>query len=213
MNTYRSNWLYCVAAIGLACRGGHARAAPITFEFSGIIDFVEADLGLDPSVAVGASFTGNYAFDPETVVDSAPNDSRVGAYYFGSSSHLVVHVGSYEFLTNDLGITIWNNVTGEDLYRVGSAQPFFSAGRQWIIMAFFLQDLTATAFNSDALPLTPPDLAEFEYDMSLAIIEDGHSAAISGTLTSLVPEPSTLMTVGLTVSLCIGRSVRRLAGL
>lgn len=203
------NWLLLSVGVGFACAASPARATPQVFEFSGIIDYVEDGLGMDSSVVEGATFMGSYRFDPATVVDGAVDDSRVGSYYLGSSSRLIIEIGHYEFVTSDLGILVWNNVNGEDLYEVGTATPFFSAGHQWILMAMLLRDRTGSAFVTDALPTTPPNLEDFSFETSIRIVEDGHSPAISGTLSSLVPEPSSLVTLAIGITVCAGRGLRR----
>ena len=89
---------------------------------------LEEELGLDDSVAVGVPFWGTYAYDSEAATDYYPDDGGVGYYSFGSTQTLLIHIGNYDFESNDLGVLIWDDFNGQDLYQVSSITGFHGGG-------------------------------------------------------------------------------------
>lgn len=172
-----------------------AMAAPQTFSFSGYIDYVSETLPLDGSVTAGVPFSGSYTFDPEGVSDSYPDIPGVGFYDF-PDGWMGVSIGNYEITSDGLGILIWNDRTSGDLYQAGDTSGFFSVGIWWSMMRLVLQDTTRTALDSDALPLYPPDVADFGTYHGLVFHTGDHAAAMTGVVTSLVPEPGMLALLG-----------------
>lgn len=76
-------------------------------------------------------------------------------------------------------------------------------------MGIFLSDYTRTAFNSDALPLTPPELADFPaYTRFSAGIPDQVGRVLGGPLSSLTPEPGSLVMLSLGIAGLLARRSR-----
>jgi hypothetical protein len=106
-----------------------ASATLVSAYFEGVITDVNANLGLDASVAPGVPFWGTYAYDTEAATDYYPGDGGVGSYSFGTTQTLLVHIGNYNFESNDLVVGILNNYFGTDLYQVSSIAGFPGGGR------------------------------------------------------------------------------------
>jgi hypothetical protein len=105
-----------------------ASAVVVSAYFEGVITDVNPNLGLDASVAPGVPFWGTYAYDTEAATDYYPGDGGVGSYSFGTTQALLVHIGNYNFESNDLVVGIWDDFYGEDLYQVSSIPGFHAGG-------------------------------------------------------------------------------------
>lgn len=185
-----------VSLVPLGATGG-AAAAPLTFYFEGYVTFIHDFLDLNESLYPGAPFTGSYTFDPAGATDASPDNPTVGYYYFGAGAHMRAQIGDYEFVTQDLGVLIWNDRASGDRYASVSVTPFTAAGYEWGGMSLALSDLSGMALDSDALPLGVPDLAGFPDGTYLVIEVPWHDVGIGGRLTSLTPEPGSLALLAL----------------
>ena len=193
----------------MALTAREARAEPMTFFFEGHIDTL-VDIGLDESVDIGTPFFGSYTFDPVGATDSSPDNPHFGFYGFLSPSHFSVTVGNYEFTTNDLLGVIGNDSLIGDLYYISSWSSFHSDGFTWEDMGVFLRDNTGTALDSDALPLTPPELEDFQDYAKFSAAIPGHPGPVlTGQLTSLTPEPGSLAILSFGAGIVAARRRRR----
>jgi hypothetical protein len=205
-----------VACAGLILLASVANAAPITFQFTGIVDstiaFYDPAFIDDPS---GATFTGIYTFD-DNATDTVAGSSSGG--YVGSGVTLSVTNQSFSFASVNIGV---NNFVGLDQYLVSFADAI-------TFLSIRLEDAQAGAFSTDALPLLPPALAPFETRfMTFQLSDPGFNALVdfNGTITALecvtgcdqqppvtpVPEPATvsLLAAGLGVLAARRRARRR----
>jgi hypothetical protein len=185
-----------VACAGLALFASAASAAPITFQFTGVVDTVAIfdDTFIDDPA--NATFTGTYTFEDNATDGDASSSS--GAY-LGSSVTLSVTNQNFSFAPVNIGII---NFVGLEQYLVNfaDAQTFLSIR---------LEDAAAAAFSSDALPVLPPALAPFETRfMTFQLADAGFNTLVdfNGTITALecltgcdqqppvtpVPEPATI---------------------
>jgi hypothetical protein len=198
----------------LVAFAGGARAEPITFVFTGTVSTVDDRFGLlDRSVTVGTRFTGSYTFE-STTPDSNP-DPTVGDYWHRVPGYgITVTLGNYTFRTNPADVEFLLEV-------VHRAPPPASTGDNYLLRSYRnsplapgllvdhiswqLDDPTGTALSSDALPLTPPNLADWTSIFGLTITggdapppfgdQDyfirGHVDSVSAI--TAVPEPGSLI--------------------
>lgn len=197
--------LFLVAMAIVATAEAHAE--PVTFSFGGYIDTL-ADIELDGSVTIGTPFSGSYTFDPVDAADSSPHDPHFGFYGFLAPSHLSITVGNYQFTSNDLLIGAIDNALLGDVYEAFNWSNFYSNGLEWYVMGIFLSDNTRTALDSDALPLTPPDLGDFPSYTVFSASIPGLGEVLGGPLTFLTPEPGSLAIVGLGAVFIVARRRR-----
>ncbi|MCB9849791.1 MAG: PEP-CTERM sorting domain-containing protein [Phycisphaerales bacterium] len=169
------------------------------------MDYVEDGLPFSDDLAPGMLFTGRYSYD-SGVADNAPENGSVGGYSFPNRA-MSVTVGPMDFATEDLAIGITNHSV-LDNYSAGNESDFVANGLLWHVMAITLRDTTATAFSSDALPVGPPNLDDFEFARIFFLLQPNRlSPSVTGQLTSirLVPEPGTLSLLVAGLFLCAHR--------
>jgi hypothetical protein len=121
-------------------------ADPVVFSFAGTLD-VE-DLG-------NLSFGGTYTFDSGALDENGDPD-------FGDYSALLsldLTIGSFSFLVP---------TPSDDYIHIGNSDPdgYIVAldglsGADSLSLSMFFVDASASVFDSDALPLTAPDLGSF----------------------------------------------------
>ena len=77
---------------------------------------------------------------------------------------MILTIGGNPFNANELlNIGVTNNIgSGVDQYTVLGQQGTPGGLSDFLTLELFLQDDQGTAFSSTALPLTPPDLSQFE---------------------------------------------------
>jgi hypothetical protein len=195
-----------LAGLGAACAG---LAAPVTFSFTGTVTDDPFGVGL-------VSFAGSYTFE------SAAGDAVPAA-----------STGSYDSSGPGFGIAVdfdagaaTASVVGT--LNIGIANDFADPVDQYTVtglagtveLGLFLEDLTATAFGSDALPQLPPALAAFgfrQFRWFDTDMNDPHE--ILGTVDSLVctagcgavPEPGSalLLVAALLAGSVVGLPPRR----
>ena len=180
-----------------------ATAMPITFAFSG---FLTDDPLLDPddpfggTIAAGTTFSGDFTFD-STALDGIADPQTANYTSLGAPFGLSVLIGGNLFTATDaLFIGVANDLAGRDQYLVTGI-----GGDLTVFL--MLEDLTATVFASDALPLTAPPLGAFAIRSFFLDDPDvgGNQVQIQGEIDSLtcascdaavVPEPGTLALFG-----------------
>lgn len=165
-------------------------ADDVTIEISATVAEVEDPDGLlGGAVQVGDTVTGQYTYDASTP-DSDSRFEGIGRYRQGSGYGITVDVGGLEFATDtayepardaDGNITeshyfleILNDrptILGDmDNYLIRSYHNRPLANGTFVEhISWQLDDPTATALSSAALPTTPPDLAAFESLFGLEI--------------------------------------------
>jgi len=131
----------------LVCAGS-AHAAPVVFGFTGQVT-ADAIGGCASVVACGA-VTGNYSFDSGAIDGSPAGDA--GLY---DATAISFSIDGTVFFTAASGVINVANFTTDQygLLAYGTA----NAGTA--VLSMLLEDLTANAFGSDALPLIPSALA------------------------------------------------------
>jgi hypothetical protein len=162
-----------LASLAAACT---AHAAPVTSSFTGNVTSDPFGLGL-------VSFAGSYTFESEAP-DAVPATSTGSYNSSGPGFGIAVDFDSgaaTASVTGALNIGIANDFAGPvDQYTVTGSTGTVELG-------LFLEDFTATAFGSDALPQLPPALADFAFRQFRWFDTDTNDPReILGTVDSLV---------------------------
>jgi len=191
-------------------------ANTIQINFAGEVDVVSGDAAFQSAFNTSQTVTGSYTFE-STTPDTSPLDPTfaqyalisytisVGSYTAqGVQSNLTVSNSGPPFNTSDY-IIVLSDTTGP---LVGTMLPYRSS--------LELYDGSELALNSDALPLTAPDLSAFPFaEWRLTFVDPANtsrSAFVSGPLTSLttasVPDAGAtfwLLSLGITAMAAAGR--------
>jgi hypothetical protein len=174
----RVHWLTWVVALSLGSLHWLAAvrpavAAPVPVVIVGTVATVEDPSGLlDGSVTAGGPFVGVYVFDSATA-DSNP-DPTVGDYWHTAAGYgISVWMGNYTFATDPAAVDFLVEVVDRpqgDNYLLRSYNNLPAAVGVWVDhIAWQLDDPTGTALANDALPLTPPNLADWQSWFGLTI--------------------------------------------
>jgi hypothetical protein len=161
-------------------------AASITFSFGGVFN---------PGQALSGTFNGTYSFDPAAADVNA--SGGIGTYNYLSATLSIQALGVAFGYVPIAGADVINVTDGPvDALGVGGTVSYAAPGVSIFFSGFSLVDPTGTAFNTAALPTTPPALSSFTtnvYDVNWTTAQGARNA--KGTLTSLqvaeVPEPTT----------------------
>ena len=192
------------------------QAELIQIGFSGIVDSVTDPYNLlENGVQTGNSISGSYIYDSETP-DSEPS-VYVGLYQHTTSPYgISLTIGTLTFQTDPANvnfvISTSNNYDGATLDVYGTASyNNLELDNGTIVDEFGLRfdDYSGAALSSDALPLTPLNLLQWE-DNGFGIYGSGYPIppiegdksvpfSIIGHVDSvwLIPEPTTLLLFGL----------------
>jgi len=185
------------------------RAAPITFQFTGTVTQSGS-----PDIDSTQLLTGSYTFDSALLNNCVAPDFVAGVGCYGPITAFSLSIGAFT-TSLDTAFTGLQDVfvsdTGSSPDTYGLAAPLLGVPLTLNQFVMRLSDSTMAALSSNALPLTPPVLANFDFN-SWELDLGGQVAAV-GTITSLravptaVPEPATLVLLGSGV--VAARRVRR----
>lgn len=168
----------------------------VTWTFGGQIDRVnDAHRFFGGIAEPGTPFQGTLTFDT-AAEDLAPDSLNTGRYDGGLQS-IELTIG-----TSDLPLIYPLTLHVEDDHPtngdVWSVLGFFFYNGTFAQFSWVLDDLDGTMFGSDLLAATPPILSVLESaDMAIEKIDSFSRPRVSGSLTSLVPEPSTSLLLGI----------------
>jgi hypothetical protein len=193
-----------VLAILLLCFCVPVRAELITIKLTGSVYLIN-----DPQSVLGGqihyndTITGTYTYDTSTP-DSESSDPSMGAYWFYiAPCGVSFTVNGFNFRTDPDNIQflfgVGNNYSGfGDLYSFRSFNNLpLSNGVLVNNIVWQLTDSSRSAFSSDALPTTAPNLANFDMDYGLNVSggSPDNYFHLSANITSatVVPEPATLL--------------------
>lgn len=179
-----------------------AKATLITIDIEGVVDIVgDAGNYLEGKIKVGDIITGFYTYE-STTPDSSLLDPVVGHYYHHSPpAGISLTVGGFEFRTDPSSVLfemliVNNNISGHDIYALGSFNNLsLSNGVAVELISWQLNDLTGTVFSSDLLPTTAPVLNDWQ--TNLLDIGGYRTFGIRGHVTTAIPEPVTMLMLGL----------------
>lgn len=186
-----------------------AKAALVTFQFTGEISSVTPTLGTARGISTGQPFSGSYTFETTTPdLDGSSNRGR----YQGITTFNVNMAGQAIVLPQtpiqqNNGIFIFDNEGAfRDRYSLNAdATGIEASGWRFQQMRLDMLDPSQNAFNNDSLPSTPPSLSSFaQRSASFTFVNRDASGNLLGfgsvesQVTSLtaVPIPATLLLFG-----------------
>ena len=175
-----------------------AQAALITIEITATVDFVYDPSGcLEGNIGVGDIITGTYTYESSTA-DSSPLDPIQGNYWhYGPPAGISLSVGGFDFQTNPADVEFCvavrnNNPSGDDIYAIVSYNNLALSNGSLVNDIYWqLNDHTASALSSDALPAIPPILDHWQANALHFRIDE--KSIVTAYVTSAVPEPATIV--------------------
>ena len=187
-----------LTAILLCCICLPVRADLITIGITGKISYVDDPQNVfGEQININDTITGTYTYDTSTL-DSNP-DPAIGDYWnYTTPCGFSVNIGNlvFESNSNDVKLIVEIENNGPtDSYLVRSRNNICSNGALVERIDWELEDYSATAITSDALPTTAPNLADWR-DYGLTITGPrGWDYGLTADITSvmLIPEPATLL--------------------
>jgi len=214
-------WIGAALATTLTvATNGAAWAAPITFNFSGVVAQTVFD-PFDPfggAVQTGSSLYTYVNFD-SVATDAIPGAGAGSYSWSGGTYGLAAFVGSLAFpVMRSLSISVVDgDLGGPDQYLVFASEGIAGGLGDYFSMSMLLEDGTGSAFSSDALPLTSPDFSKFA---TRSFTLNGQYTDASGEFIQyevqgnlVIPEPHTAALVGLGMLGCaVVRTRRKRAG-
>lgn len=206
--------LTCISFfVFLILASGVVQAAPMAYEFAGVIDWVfDSDSLLDGSVQRGTEFLGRFAFD-STAADSDP--SLVQGVYSGPSFSSSVICGSYSWFSGlGNGSIIVANGSSVDMLTLAT-EAFPVDSNIEVRMGGNLYDNSGRGFTCDALPIYPFSFSTFEeryfyvkgdrLPAGSALLEFGGRF----TAFTVVPEPTAVCLIAMATAFMRRRSIMR----
>jgi hypothetical protein len=198
--------LIAAGVCSLAFQGQRADATLITISIEAEVDYVE-DLGnyLEGRINPGDIITGTYTYE-STTPDTNPS-AYVGDYeHFAPPAGVSLSVGGFDFMTDPMNVDFLVAITNDgisgglhDSYWICSYNNLpLSNGASVDEITWALRDPTASALSSDALPITPPVLDNWQSMVGLRLEGERAGYIVDAHVTSAVPEPGTigLLTIG-----------------
>jgi len=234
MNKLR-NLVLTAATVGMIALT--AQADSITFIFTGHVVTVEDMSGvLGGSITTGTPLSGTYTFDSLTPDSNAFPD--VGDYLHTSAGNgIIANMGPFTFQTDPNAVDFLLEVVNRPLrdnYLLRSFNNIASGPlppvSEELHIAWQLDDPTATALTSDALPLTPPDLSQWEQVFAFTVDNPGSEFPLFSSESppfpdqgrffiraiidsvSPIPEPTTLLLLGSGLAGLVGLAKLKRAG-
>ena len=178
------------------------QAALITIEIEAVVDYVGDPHGyLEGKIKPGDMIRGFYVYE-STIPDSSPLDPVQGNYWnYVPPAGIALTVGGFNFMTDPFNIAFHvairnNSLSGDDSYWLASDNNLpLSNGTQVDEILWSLRDPSGTALSSDALPTTAPVLDHWQ--SNILTFGADRLYGISAHVTYAIPEPATIMLVGI----------------
>jgi len=180
-----------------------AKAELVTIKIEAVVDSVDDPFGyLEGNITPGDIITGSYTYDLSTP-DSNPLGQGADYEHLLPPCGISLSVGDFVFQTDmtnvNFLIEIINNYPPVDNYLVRSHNNLpLSNGTPIGDISWLLEDSTGNALSSDALPTTGPVLDDWGFNR--LTVNGGTRArafGIMGHVTSAIPEPATIVLLGL----------------
>lgn len=194
----------CAVGAALCAAVVAAPAAPVRFELAGMVTD-DAIGGCDAVVACGALVV-RYEFDSAATDGNA--DNALGLY---DAATISVSIAGTGFYTASSGLINVANLSSVDQYGLLALGGGASNGST-ADLSVLLEDTTASAFGSDALPLLPSALSAL-LPGTFTLFAGDDAFQLSGTIDSVtctlgcgddqpVPEPATPLLLALALAAC-----------
>ena len=204
MRFWKNHYVVGMAVFAVAAFAETVEASPFTLNFSGTVTQSIFDpypsTPLIGAIQFGSPLYSYLNFDT-TAPDLAPATDTGSYTMTGFPYGMSVVIGSVVFpIMHSVNISIADNYSGGiDQYLVYAWEGLQGGLSDFQSMSILLQDDTGTAFSSDALPSTMPDLSQFS--VSSFTLAKQYTAAdgnfyqyeIQG---NVVPEPGTVALLG-----------------
>jgi hypothetical protein len=189
----------------LAFQSQRADATLITISIEAEVDSVE-DFGnyLEGRINPGDIITGTYTYE-STTPDSNPSSSIGHYWHYAGPAGISLEVEGFDFASDPSNVNflvgiVDNGTSGglHDSYWLCSYSNVpLSNGASVDEITWALEDSTATALSSDALPTSAPVLEQWESIVGLRLEGQRGGYYVSATVTSAIPEPATIVLLAL----------------
>jgi hypothetical protein len=188
--------------LGLACCVRSAQGAIITIAIEGFVDYVEDPGGLlAGSIFVGDLITGTYTYDTSTP-DTNPLVDYASYWQTGPPAGISLVVNALQFGSNpdslNYRIGIADGYESSDIYSVRSNNNLAVSDHLSPTDIYWkLEDITGTALSGTELPWTPPKLDDWGVNALTITADRRFSIKAHVTHVMGVPEPMTVIMLGL----------------
>ncbi|WP_437720041.1 hypothetical protein [Sorangium sp. So ce861] len=165
-----------VSLVLLAQSSGDARAAPVCIDIVAQVELVNDPNGaLQGQVDVGSVVTGSYTYE-STTPDTNPL-STVGDYLHATPPFgITLDVGNFTFGTDPNNVEFLVEIVNDHAPGIPPTDNYLlrsynnvSTGPSVQHISWQLDDPTAAALSSEALPVDPPNLADWQSIFGLTI--------------------------------------------
>ncbi len=175
----------------------------VTIEIEAVVDDVSDPHNLlGGTVEVSDTITGWYTYDTSTA-DSNPLENYAAYWYYSPPCAISLAVGGLDFTTNpndvNYRIAISNGYQSRDTYSLRSINNLpLPNGTLVEDIYWLLEDSTEAAVSTDALSTSPPVLDDWQFNrLLISGPSRGESFSILAHVTAAIPEPLTLLLLGL----------------
>jgi len=183
---------------------GMTRGEIITIGLIAEVSYMEESAAelLEYQLSLADTITGYYTYDSDTPDSSALE--TVGLYWhYASPCGIALNGGGFNFQSDpdniEFRVGIGEDHDDHDTYSLISYTNLpLSNGAEVGHIWWYLHDWSCSALSSDALPLGPPVLSDWQYQgLSIELGPKG-GANIGAQVTSvwLIPEPATVLLLG-----------------
>ncbi|KKL81122.1 hypothetical protein LCGC14_1997910 [marine sediment metagenome] len=198
-----------IVVYGLSFCALEAEATLITIEIEAVVDSVEdsgdGDGYLEGNIEVGDIIIGTYIYDSDMPYTILP---EYGHWYTHTESPygMFLSVGDVQFETDPENVNFTIGVKDDcqgafdtyyDEFRATSYNNLpLDTGISVSLIEWELLDFSTQALSNMDLPLTAPILADWDFNR-LSISGETNSFRIDSHVTSAVPEPGTIVLLGI----------------
>ena len=184
----------CWCTLGFFFFASFSFAEPICVRIAADVESVDdPQLGLEGRIQVGDTIFGNYQYDSQT--PDSNGLTTVGDYQHDAAPYgISLNAGGFHFRTNPDNVDFLVEIVNDhgssttDNYLLRSYNNSrLSNGARVNHISWQLDDSTAQAIASDALPLDPPALADWQSVFGLTL--EGETFFVRAHVTEAVLEP------------------------